>query len=151
MIAHLLVSHKAAKGHAAPADAAHQAAGEAFATIPVDIVAVLDVHGNGLGAGADKRVLPRSAHGSVKARASSHVGGVVAVAEVDVDVDVDGGVGARVGEELLGGRGLLGRAKGGRPGICGRRWRGRCDVWVSAQCGGAAEAGAVSGRRRGGR
>lgn len=109
-----LITDKTAKGHAAPAHAAHEAAGETLATVPVDIVAVLDVHGDGLRAGADKRVLPRAAHGSIEARASSHCS-VVAIAQVDVDID--GAVELRQGEEFGGLRALLGLVKGGGPGM----------------------------------
>lgn len=112
----LLVPNKTTERHAAPAHAAHETASKALATVPVDIVAVLDVHGDGLGAGADKRVLPRAAHGSIEAWASSH-GGVVAIAQFDVGVDVGVDVESGVGEELVGLRALLGMTKGGCPGI----------------------------------
>lgn len=101
---YLLVADKAAKGHAAPAHAAHQTAGKRLSSIKVDIVAVLVVDGDGLGAGAHKGVLPRAAKGG----AGRHDVEVVALAEVAVGVVIE----ARGGQAQVVVRGLPGLVGG---------------------------------------
>ncbi len=104
----LLITHKAAKGHAAPAHASHQAASKRLSAIAINAVAILVVDGDGLGAGAHKGVLARAAKGGagghgvesvgavgrvevVKVALAVRVGGVVIEVEVEVEVEVRGG------------------------------------------------------------
>jgi len=80
----LLVSNEAAKGHAAPAHAStHQAAGQRLSSVSINVVAILVVHGNGLGPGAHEGVLPAAAHAAGVEGAGGHVDVGIAVGEVE--------------------------------------------------------------------
>lgn len=59
----LLITNETAKGKTSPASASHEATSQALAAIAVDVVSVWIVHGNGLCAGADERVLAAAACG----------------------------------------------------------------------------------------
>jgi hypothetical protein len=59
----LLIANETAKGKTSPASASHEATSQALAAIAVDVVSVWVVHGNGLCAGADERVLAAAACG----------------------------------------------------------------------------------------
>ena len=68
-----LISDETAHRNAAPADASHQAAGQALATAAISMLAVGVGHGDRLRAGADERVLATAAHGRVEIGTGRHV------------------------------------------------------------------------------
>ena len=78
-----LFPDETANRNTSPAHAPHQAAGHALAAGAVRMIAVWVGHGDGLCAGADKRVLATAAGGRAEVWAGRHV---------DVDVEVEFGI-----------------------------------------------------------
>ena len=78
----VLISNETADGDTSPTHSAHHAAGQRLSAGAAGRVAIGVDHGDGLGAGADERVLATAAHGRVERRACSHVD--VDVCNVDV-------------------------------------------------------------------
>lgn len=68
----ILISNETPYRHAAPAPP-HQTPGKAFSPLPVGLVAVGVVHGDGLRAGAHKGVLASAAGGRIQKRSCRHV------------------------------------------------------------------------------
>lgn len=67
----VLIADETPNGHAAPTPP-HQAPSQALPTLPVGLLAVGDVHGDGLRAGAHKGVLASAAGGRVQKRPRRH-------------------------------------------------------------------------------